>query len=135
MGDEPVKLQNETFIRVFNDVIPHELCDELIKKFEENTDQFDKVEQSSGDFTQIDFSQDEMWREERNKLYTILQKQIQEYKMQVGVTEQMWPKRYTFEGMRMKRYMPDGKEEFRPHVDVTGSREYEKVFSFLFILR
>ena len=39
MGDEPVKLQNETFIRVFNDVIPHELCDELIKKFEENTDQ------------------------------------------------------------------------------------------------
>ena len=33
----------------------------------------------------------------------------------------------------MKRYMPDGKEEFRPHVDVT-SREYEKVFSFLFIL-
>ena len=37
--------------------------------------------------------------------------------------------------MRMKRYMPDGKEEFRPHVDVTEPREYEKVFSFLFILR
>ena len=134
MGDEPVKLQNETFIRVFNDVIPHELCDELIKKFEENTDQFDKVEQSSADFTQIDFSQDEMWREERNKLYTILQKQIQEYKMQVGVTEQMWPKRYTFEGMRMKRYMPDGKEEFRPHVDVTGPENMKRFLVFFLYL-
>ena len=43
--------------------------------------------------------------------------------MQVGVTEQMcFLKDILLKGMRMKRYMPDGKEEFRPHVDVTVQR-------------
>jgi len=40
----------------------------------------------------------------------------------------MWPNKYSLEGLRMKKYLPNDKDEFRPHVDVNN---YENARRFL----
>ena len=45
---------------------------------------------------------------------------LQEYKKKVGIVQGMWPREMKFENIRIKRYLPNDKDEFRPHVDVTS---------------
>ena len=57
------------------------------------------------------------WSEDIKKLTTIFTKYISQYKQDCDITPEMWPKSYAFEEIRLKRYLDNDKDEFRPHVD------------------
>ena len=109
----------ENFIRIYENIVPSEWCDTLIQKFEDFDEQHE-VFDDQRIFTQINFAKDQLWQYESDYLSKVLLEQIERYKEDVKI-ENQWPEKYTLEPVRMKRYLPNEKDNFPPHVDVTGT--------------
>jgi len=117
-----------SFVKRHDNVIDEEYCNYLKEKFDNSSNCYEDIKQSTADFTQIHLYEHDEWKEDSEKLQKILLSRVADYKMQAGVTKEMWPNKYGLEGLRMKRYLPNDKDEFRPHVDVNN---YENARRFL----
>ena len=109
----------EDYIRVYENVISSNWCDALIEKFEDFDDQHEVFDDQRF-FIQINFAKDVLWQYESDYLSKILLEQVKKYEKDVNVLNQ-WPSKYTLEPIRMKRYLPNQKDNFPSHVDVTGT--------------
>tara|TARA_Y100000114_G_scaffold147366_1_gene159087 strand:+ start:701 stop:1243 length:543 start_codon:yes stop_codon:yes gene_type:complete len=118
----------ETYIRRYDNVITSEVCDRLIKRFEDNPDQYEKHKQGEMSFTQINLLKHQDWAEDTNIIATALMEQVEKYKESCKIIGNMWPEKFTLEPLRMKRYLPDGTDQFGNHVDVNN---YESARRFL----
>ncbi len=105
------------YIQIYRNVIAPEYCDELIKKFESNTNQYEKYERGSTSFTQINLNTNQNWTTDAFKLLNIYVKALERYKKDCVITKAMWPEKYAFEQIRLKRYLPNDKDSFDCHVD------------------
>ncbi len=134
----------ENYIRVYDNVISNEYCDKLIQKFENNPEQHlnqdRKHEDSDGtihwkmSFSQIHMAEHYMWSDDVNFLIQTFQIYVKRYKEDCGITDIMWPSRYSYESMRLKKYLPNDKDEFQNHVDVkdyTLARRFLVFFVYL----
>ena len=104
------------YIQIYKNVIEPEYCDEIVEKFESNTDQHENYDQGPMSFTQINLNMNG-WDADVSKLSQIYVKYIKQYKKDCVITKQMWPETYAFEQIRLKKYLPNDKDEFGPHVD------------------
>ena len=109
----------EDYIRVYENVVPSAVCNALIRKFEDFDDQHEVFDDQRF-FTQINFAKDILWQYESDYLSKVLLEQVERYKEDVKI-ENQWPEKYTLEPVRMKRYLPNKKDNFPSHVDVTGT--------------
>ena len=50
-------MENETFIKTYDNAIPHTLCDTLIEKFESNQDQWEKRDKRTQDRGNLSFNE------------------------------------------------------------------------------
>tara|TARA_Y100001951_G_scaffold83276_1_gene72131 strand:- start:46 stop:591 length:546 start_codon:yes stop_codon:yes gene_type:complete len=105
------------YIQIYKNVIDPKYCDELIKKFESNSHQYDKQTSFPMSFTQINLNQHNEWKQDVENLVQVYLKYLKQYKKDCNVTAAMWPTDYAFEQIRLKRYLPDGVDEFGSHVD------------------
>jgi hypothetical protein len=99
------------YIKVYDDVLPEQLCKTLIDKFELSKDQHIKTD-----------------------LYNALKPYIAKYKEDCKITKTQWPEKYGFEQIRFKRYLPNDKDEFKSHVDVgdyASARRFLVFFLYL----
>ena len=112
-------------IRVYDNIIPPDFCDNIVNKFEANPNQWQSESSSSYDFTQIDMGRHRTsWQEETGELLNLLFTCVSKYKEDINP---MWPEKHGFESPRIKRYLPNGTDEFRRHVDV-NSYDHAKRF-------
>ena len=118
----------ETYIRRYDDVLMPELCEKLIDRFENNPDQYEKHQQGKMSFTQINLLKHKEWLEDVNWIVSSLMKQVNKYKEDCKIIGNMWPNEFSLEPLRMKRYLPDGTDQFGDHVDVNN---YESARRFL----
>ena len=124
---------NENYIRTYDDIITKDLCDELISEFERNEVQFDKqVLKGHRSFTQVNLHQYENWKPYQENLQYAFNKCITDYIKECDITEKMFPEQYAYEMFRMKRYEPNGVDEFHDHVDV-GNYASAKRFLVFFL--
>tara|TARA_B100000575_G_C22908925_1_gene527886 strand:- start:58 stop:597 length:540 start_codon:yes stop_codon:yes gene_type:complete len=107
------------YIQYYDDIMKKDLCEELIDKFENSSEHYDVRSNRTMDFTQINLVQNKKWNKYVNPLSKIFSSCIERYKSDCNVVGNMWPKKYGFEEFRLKRYLPNGVDEFRNHVDVT----------------
>ena len=111
------------YIRIYDNVVSDSFCDKLIKRFEENSDQWRTQKRENPDrkfkmsFNQIHIMEEPGWEEDAQHLLEIVPEYIEKYKTDCKVAPNQWPINYTYEPPRMKRYEPDGNEFFSPHVD------------------
>ena len=56
--------------------------------------------------------------DDNNILKKVFTANVEKYKNDCGVSEQQMPLTCVLEPVRMKRYLPNNHDEFRPHVDV-----------------
>ena len=124
---------NENYIRTYDNVINHQLCDDMIAEFEKSEEQFD-VQTLKGhrSFTQIALQQHENWKQFLDPLYWAFNKCIKEYMKDCNIVERMFPEEFAYEMFRMKRYEPNGVDEFNDHVDV-GNHASAKRFLVFFL--
>ena len=108
----------ENFIRIYENVVPDNWCESLVQKFEDFEEHHEVVDNKMS-FTQINFGRDSLWKYESDYLEKVILEQVERYREDVKI-ENQWPQKYALEPIRMKRYLPNEKDNFPPHVDVTG---------------
>jgi hypothetical protein len=126
-------MNKDNLIRVFPKVFSAELCDKLIKKFEEApASQKHRVNGQGVHFTHLNFRESK-WEEEQSELVKLYVEIAKEYSKNVGITNE-WPMKYALEDIRLKKYMPNDHDEFQPHVDVGDNKNCTRFLAYFVYL-
>ena len=122
----------ENFVKIYDNVIDEESCKGLIEKFEELQDKHEIVniedKEDRISFNQIVLTKSEEWKTVNDEMMKLFQAYIVQYKKECNISEQMWPEKYGYETIRMKRYLANDYDRFDYHVDV---RDYATARRFL----
>lgn len=122
------------YVSVFDEALSPLVCTSLIQKFEDDHDH--KVATDFKDvrhFTEINISQH--WQNEHEMFVACVQEAWKAYmSIQQVQFDIQWPKQFGYEGFRMKRYLPNGLDEFRLHTDVGNYGSARRFVSFLWYL-
>lgn len=125
----------DKYIRYYDNLATPEFCEQLIGKFEKHSEHYDLVEtENFRSFNQINFLNHDEWKEEVNPLMEIFHNGLAKYIGDCGIIREQFPNDYGFEAIRMKRYMPNDKDQFSDHVDVgdlDSSRRFLTFFLYL----
>jgi len=124
----------ENYIRRYDNVLSPELCDSLIERFENNPDQYEKHQQGEMSFTQIHLLKHKEWHDDAQTVVNGLHGCVDQYKTECKVVGNMWPEKFNLEPLRMKRYLPDGTDQFGDHVDVNSHESARRFLVFFLYL-
>ena len=105
-----------------------------IDRFENNPDQYEKQKQGEMSFTQIHLSKHREWTGDSNLISSTLGKHVSKYREDCNIIGNMWPDRFALEPLRMKRYLPDGTDQFGPHVDAKDTETCKRFLVFFLYL-
>ena len=124
------------YIRAYDDVVSSDFCDELIKKFEDNPQHQEKLSKGLMSLTHMELMRPdtELFNEDIMHLVDKFQGCIKTYKSECNIEPVMWPEKYGFESFRMKRYLPDGTDQFGPHVDAKNIETCKRFLVFFLYL-
>ena len=131
-------MDNETFIRSYDNAIPNVLCDKLVEKFESNQDQWEHRDKQTTDRGNLTFNEVhcfkymDTWKEEMEALSNIFKMYTLEYMKQFN--QFCFPPKYGFESFKMKKYEPNGIDEFGWHVDVNTTDSMRRWLAFFLYL-
>jgi prolyl 4-hydroxylase len=117
-------------IMVFDDALSPARCQALIDRFEASPGHEIQRREAGHSFVQLDVTQH--WPDEQRLLMTIFVDYFNKY--QAALKARFWPPRFALEHVRLKRYLPNGRDEFPPHVDVMGqaaARRFMTAFIYL----
>jgi len=102
------------YVMVVDDVLPAEHCRRLIDRFEAMApDQLDARDEPGYSYTQLGITN--AWPDEHNLLLPVFLKHFQDYRQTRRAF--YWPANISYEHLRVKRYLPNGRDLFTPHVD------------------
>lgn len=122
-------------VLVFDDALPTMFCEKLITKFEANEDMV-QVHTDFKDvrhFMEVNISQN--WQDEHDMMVRFVQEAWKVYMTHQHIQFEIeWPKQFGYEKFRMKRYLPNGKDEFGLHTDVGSYASARRFLSFLWYL-
>ena len=122
---------------VFDNVIPKDTCDLIIRNFERASDYHERYDyDTKPNFTQLNVT--------RNKgvygldtlndfVVDISKKVVKEYKKLVPDCI-YWPEKYAFEEFRIKRYNNDGVDCFSDHIDAADISTAKRFLAFFWYL-
>jgi hypothetical protein len=123
----------QKFIQTYDNVITKELSEQLIAMFEENPQHHEEVVlEGHRSFAQVTLQQHATWQPFAEKLTDVFYKNISKYMKDSNITPKMFPEQFAFEQFRMKRYLPNGVDEFDDHVDV-GNYDTARRFLVFFL--
>ena len=120
------------YIKVYDGTLAPGRCAALIDKFEAAADLHERMQaERSYNFAEINVSRH--WPEVEVEILDVMMRSIQRYwqELQIGAR---WPNKVAAEKVRMKRYMPDGREGFAPHVDVMNEEQSRRFLTAILYL-
>ena len=126
----------ENYIRVYDNIISKEQCQQLIDKFEASADQQVRTELDGHRyFSEININQHEDWQDFVKNVYNSLRPCVDRYVFDCKIDRQrQWPEKFGFEQIRFKKYNADGKDEFKEHVDVGDYNSARRFLVFFLYL-
>jgi prolyl 4-hydroxylase len=101
-------------IMVFADTLDASHCQRLIDGFEASAELELRQREHGYSFAQLDITQH--WPDEGELLRSVFLKHFNIYRRERGT--RFWPANFALEHIRLKRYLPNGRDAFLPHVDV-----------------
>ena len=104
------------YIKVYEHTLSPERCQALIEKFEASPELHErKTAERSYSFVQLSVSRH--WKDVEAEIGKIFITCLGHYwkSLEIGP---YWPQKPVSEELRLKRYLPDGRDSFPPHVDV-----------------
>lgn len=122
------------YIATYENVLPKHLCDEIISDFETNTDQQEQtLLDGHRSFTEINITKHH-WNDVQEYLLNTAQQYLGTYMHKFQIDKKSWPESLGYEQFRMKRYMPNDKDEFAFHVDVGDYASARRFLVFFWYL-
>jgi hypothetical protein len=117
----------EDYIKVYDDIIPGNLCDELIVKYQQSDPEFVDNE-GRPKFHHLTLEPDIS-----KSLLEIVRLSLVKYANTTGLTSWM-PEKYAVEDFRIKRYRMGTDDRFSPHVDVGDYASARRFLAFFMYL-
>ena len=109
------------YVRTYSEQVGEDLCETIIDTFDKSESVYVNREGRPTfhdlNITQRYFNKDPMWIEIQESLQNIFAKVVDQYIQDIDCRHD-FPQRWTFEQFRMKMYEPNGRDEFKTHVDV-----------------
>ena len=118
----------QSYIKVYDDVFTAQECEELITSFETGEQEFideDKCPQ---------FHQVTLDSELSTQVVHKLIPRIQDYVDTIDLADYMFPTKYSYEMVRIKKYRVDHGDQFSDHVDVNDYESSRRFLSFIVYL-
>jgi hypothetical protein len=123
------------YVSVYDEALPVSFCDRLIAKFEANEDN-EQVETTLAGvrhFKEVNISQH--WHNEHESFVNVVQGVWKTYVAEHRILfDIQFPRQFGYEQFRMKRYLPNGKDEFAQHTDVGSYATSRRFTAFLWYL-
>ena len=124
------------YVSYWDNILTKEQCDNIINLFESHKEQQeDTFLAGHRHFTEINITKyPDVWDDVQNLLLDKMQDSLGSYKQMFGIDDKVWPKDVGFEQFRMKKYEPNGKDEFAFHVDVGDYASARRFLVFFWYL-
>ena len=120
------------YVKVYEDTLSPEQCQALIDRFEA-APSLHEATPSERAFRFAELNVSRHWPETEKQIFGIMMSHFQRYWEELGVGP-YWPKKIDVEKLRLKRYLPDGRDRFPPHVDVMNSEESRRFLTAILYL-
>ena len=121
----------DKYIKTYNTVIPNSLCKSIIDKFEADT-RHEDVNSGHKIYKELNIDKLNDWHLIKKELYPMFQRYALKYGEDLNIHQHFWPPVFGFEQIRIKKYLPNDKDEFKLHVDV-NSFHSAKRFLVMFV--
>ena len=131
----PLSSDLRDFIKVYDNVVPAELCQRLIQQFEAQQGKQEVQIQTAGGLgrmVQANFMTDAGWDWANKELVPLFVQAARRYRTETN--DPQFPARPGFEAIRLKRYLPNGLDSFPRHVDaadINTARRFLIMFLYL----
>ena len=104
------------YVKAYERTLSLEQCDALINRFEASA-MLHERKQADGSYSFVQMSVSRHWKDVEAQVAPIFMTCLRQYWQSLEIGS-YWPVKPAVEEVRMKRYMPDGRDKFPPHVDV-----------------
>ena len=124
------------YISYWDDVLTKEQCSMIIDRFEKNVDQqVDTTLEGHRHFKEMNITSNlSEWSDVQDLLLDKMQEYLAKYKTVFSIDEKVWPTELGFEQFRIKKYEPNGVDEFAFHVDVGNHASARRFLVFFWYL-
>ena len=134
-------MQLVDLIKCYDNVIPDHYCDYFVQFYDNHSDKATRYNSSdydqAPDFSELiytTFSNNPEHVRFNNHVAGMLDTVAQRYSQSLPLTNNFFPKKYSFEFLRIKKYNNDGLDEFRSHCDadsICSSARFMNIFCYL----
>ena len=127
-------------IHIYPNSLDDQICDYLINYFEQNPDYQERIDNHKyPNFTQLNLSEiceNGETDESTQNIYNYILEKVVSYRdlYYEYIDERVFPETHTLEQLRIKKYNPDGVDQFDTHVDVTDHDSSKRYLSFMWYL-
>lgn len=119
------------FVRTYPEVLDRDACASIIETFEAAPEDHLVHQTDHYRFAEVNVSK--AWPDVHRKAFDAIFPNFSRYANDCGIHAE-WPSNMAFEELRMKRYLPNGSDEFPDHVDVhdhASARRFLVAFLYL----
>lgn len=129
--------QGFPYVTVMEEALPAQFCIKLIEKFELNASKEQVLTTGTmsmpRNFMEVNISQH--WEREHEIFVNAVQQSWKMYMVANHIQfDVQWPRQFGYEQFRMKRYLPNEKDQFALHTDVGNYASARRFVSFLWYL-
>lgn len=125
---ETIKSNLQDYIKVYDNVFSESECKNLIDAFDEGEQEFID-EQKCPQFHQVTLDESKS-----KQIVMSLFDHINRYVDSNNIHDYMFPEKYAYELVRIKRYRPEYDDQFTDHVDVNDHHTSRRFLSFIIYL-
>ncbi len=120
------------YVKAYEGVLADGQCRSLIERFEAAADLHVRKRVDDGfSFVQLNVSRH--WPDVEAQIAPIMMNCFKQYRQALEIGP-YWPQKPLAEEIRMKRYLPDGREAFPPHVDVMDDADSRRFVTAILYL-
>jgi len=112
----------ENSLKIYDNAMSPEDCKKIIELFETSKDQIDKFNTGRKEYNEIDIDNfDTPWSETKEKFISMMKMYMHKFMKDLKIHINDFPPIIDMENIRIKKYLPNDKDEFKIHVDILRS--------------
>ena len=118
--------KTESCVRYYDDVISKEWCNKVIDLFEQEKPTFhagfNEGDNPRKSYTELDIEGKDKWSDVKETFTKVCRQNFQSFIKDVNIEKHHLPVVVDMENIRIKKYVANGKDVFKDHVDVIRSQ-------------
>ena len=125
----------ENNIRIYDNAMSPEDCKKIIELFETSKDQIQAFNTGRKEYSEIDIDKFETpWSETKEKFISMMKTHMNKFMKDVKIQINDFPPIIDMENIRIKKYLPNDKDEFKIHTDIRRALSANRFLVYILYL-